>query len=190
MSLDLLTPPTTEPITLDEAKAQCRVTSADEDALLTALIVAARQTCENELHRALISQVWVKTLDTFPDAVKLAYPPVLTVDAVEYRESVAGVWTTLSTVAYSVDVSTVPGYVVPAYGYTWPDVYPEINAVKVTFSCGYGPTAATVPEAVKHWIKLHVAHYFKNREASIETTGMIALPFLGGLLDRYRVFYL
>lgn len=188
MALRLLTAPTIEPITLVQAKAQCRVTSTDEDALITSLIASCRQTAENETGRALISQVWVKTLDTFPDAVRLHWPPILTVDAVEYREDVAGVWTTLSALAYTADTQSEPGYVVPAYGYDWPCVYPEINAVKVTYSAGYGPLAADVPEAIRQWILLHVDHYFENRSASIETTGIVPLPFLGGLLDRYRVY--
>ena len=43
MIIKVITAPTSEPITLAEAKAQCRVDGTDEDTLITSLIGAARQ---------------------------------------------------------------------------------------------------------------------------------------------------
>lgn len=46
MPLQLLTPPTAEPVSLVEAKLHLRVDFNDDDALITSLITAARQAAE------------------------------------------------------------------------------------------------------------------------------------------------
>ena len=51
MSLTLITPAAAEPITLAEARAQCRIDGTDEDALLTIAIAAARSRAEHETGR-------------------------------------------------------------------------------------------------------------------------------------------
>lgn len=187
LALRLLTAPLVEPLTVAEAKARCNITSSDDDAIVAALIVSARKLAEAETGRALIAQVWVKTFDAFPTATRLEWPPLLSIDAVEYREAVAGAWTTLSAAAYIVDNASEPGFLQPAYGYEWPQTWPEINSVKVTYSAGYGSAADDVPQAIKDWMSLMIGHYYKNREAS-DLNNLAALPFIGGLLDDYRVW--
>ena len=183
----LVTPPAVEPITLAEAKAHLRVTASDEDALITALITAARTTCENEIRRSLITQTWELTLDQFPDAIELPYPPVIGVTSVQYIDATGGTETTLSAASYTLDAKCEPGWLVPAYGYEWPTPRDEINAVTVIYTAGYGASSA-VPEAIKAWIKLHVGHWYANREASVVGATAVQLPFAAGLLDPYRVF--
>lgn len=52
----------TEPVSLDEAKAHCRVDFDDDDTLLTALITAARQAIEDYCHISLIAKTITLTL--------------------------------------------------------------------------------------------------------------------------------
>jgi uncharacterized phiE125 gp8 family phage protein len=177
-----------EPVTTAEAKAHCRVTIATDDALIDAYIKAARHVAENRLGRALITQTWELTLDRFPDAIELVYPPIIGVTTIKYLEPLAGVSTTLNALSYTVDVKSEPGWIVPAYGYDWPDTRGVINAVTVTYTAGWG-AAADVPQPIKTWILLQVGHWYENREASvILPTGSVAmLPFVDALLDVYRV---
>jgi uncharacterized phiE125 gp8 family phage protein len=185
----LTTEPASEPVTLAEAKAQCRIEVSDDDALVTALIVAARQTAELVLRRALMTQTWTLTLDTFPTAIELAHPPLQAVNSIIFLEAVAGAPTILSPASYIVDGASEPGWIQPANGYDWPQVWPEINAITVEFVCGYA-NASAVPQAIKQWILLHVAHYYAHREASFTPDArvvMTPLLFADGLLDRYRV---
>lgn len=74
MPLQRLVEPTVEPITLAEAKAQCKVEFSDDDALLTALISAARDYAENRIERSLCTQTWMLTLDSFPGPSLMGVP--------------------------------------------------------------------------------------------------------------------
>src|SRR5215471_9282727 len=61
--------PTVMPISLDQAKAQLRVFSNDQDDLITGYIKAATDFIDGEwgfLGRALVTQSWRVTFDSFP----------------------------------------------------------------------------------------------------------------------------
>lgn len=64
----LVSGPASEPVTLAEAKLHLRVETGmtDDDTLISALIVAARQVAETITRRALITQTWRLVLDQFP----------------------------------------------------------------------------------------------------------------------------
>lgn len=64
--LTLVTPPAVEPLSLAEAKAHLRLEIDDDDDLVSALVVAARQKCESRLVRAFVTSGWRFTLDGFP----------------------------------------------------------------------------------------------------------------------------
>ncbi len=66
MALKLTLAPTEEPVTLVQAKAHLRVEVADDDALITNLISAARVHAENVCRRAFVTQKWDLYLDAFP----------------------------------------------------------------------------------------------------------------------------
>ena len=66
MPLTLVTPPAEEPVSLTEAKLHLRVDFAEDDALITALITAARQAAETITGRQLVTARWKMTLDSFP----------------------------------------------------------------------------------------------------------------------------
>ena len=66
-----LTPPAAEPLTLAEAKLHLRVDAdiTDDDSLITALIVTARQQAEHRTGRSLVSQQCFKNSTTLKSAV-------------------------------------------------------------------------------------------------------------------------
>lgn len=91
MRLKLKTAPTVEPISLDEAKLHLKVDSADDNALITALIVTVRQLAEFETKRALITQTWQMYLDTAPAEFEIPKPPlqsVVSIKAISSTETV------------------------------------------------------------------------------------------------------
>ena len=77
MSLQLITPPALEPVTLDEAKAHLKVDTTDDDALIERLIAAARARAEWHTGRAFLTQSWILWLDCWPplDVAEIPLPP-------------------------------------------------------------------------------------------------------------------
>ena len=172
----------TEPVTLAEAKLHLRVDGTDEDALIQGLISAARETCEDRTEGTVPVTGWRLTLDTFPDAIKLPRPPIVSVESVKYIDT-AGVQQTLSPLDYVVDTVSSPGYIVPAFGKAWPETRGHINAVEVEYTAG----SATPPAAIKAWMLLAIGEMFMNREGSAERPA-VAHGFADRLLDPFKVW--
>lgn len=170
MALSLVTGPAVEPITIAEAKAQCQVDTPDDDALISALIQAAREYVESATHRPLITQTWDWKRDTFPywtDALVLPLPPVSSVTSVTYVAT-DGTSTTWSSSLYLTDLPTgpkaEPARITPVFGGYYPYTRYQINAVTVRFVCGYGTSPQSVPESLRAAIKVLVAHWYGARQ--------------------------
>ena len=146
-----------------------------EDIYLNALIKAARIYCENFQHRAYITQTWELSLPYFiTNEIEIPMGNLITVDSVKYKNS-DGITTTLTVdTDYIYSKRGILGRLVPAYGKTWDNFEPyPLDAVIIEFTCGYGATAASVPETVKQAIKLLISHWYENRlpiEANMKLT--------------------
>jgi uncharacterized phiE125 gp8 family phage protein len=151
MTTRLTVPPAVEPITLAALKLRCRVDHDADDSILTGHIVTAREECEKLTQRALITQTHVQTLDRFSDAFRIDWPRLQSVTSIKY-DDVDGAEQTLDPASYIVDTASEPGYVVPAVLTEWPNVIDRINAIRVTYICGYGDAAADVPQSLRDWI--------------------------------------
>ena len=177
--------PATEPVTLSEVKSHLRVDISDDDTYLQTLIAAARTTCEDRCQRTLITTTWQYTLDEFPEAIPLPYPPIIGVTQLQYRRASDGVLVVLNSTEYKVDNVSQPGWVVPAYGKAWPDTYDEINTVIVTYTAGYG-SASDVPAPIKHWILLAIGDMYDNGRGLSSDKATVPMQFADSLLDVYR----
>lgn len=186
MTLKLITDATVEPITLAQAKVQCRIDSdiTTDDDLITGLITAARQQAEQELGRALITQTWERVLDAFPSAeIELGKPRVIAITSVTYIDG-AGDSQTLSAADYSLDADTDGGFLLPAINTVWPTTLDTVNAVRVRFTAGFGAAADAVPGGIKAWILAKVAALHPNGDKV--TPDQQAM--LDRLLDPWRVW--
>lgn len=188
----LVTPPTVEPVSLDEAKEHLRVLSDDTDAEIESMIVAARQMVESgeswSLERSLITTTWRVVLDRFPKCIELPRPPLISVSSITYVDT-NGTTQTLSPSLYQVDSHNEPGRIVPAYGQVWPVTRDQINAVTVTYTAGYGATAASVPMGIKQAILLCLGDLESYRQGTITGTIVNVLPHIRALLNGYQWRY-
>lgn len=118
----------------------------------------------------------------------LSHCPLISVDSITYTDS-DGNTQTLAASAYKVDLVSEPARIVPAYGTTWPATRNEINAVTVTYTCGYGAAGTNVPQAIKSWMLVRIGAMYENREEVLTGRSMSAvdLPFADALLADYRV---
>lgn len=128
----------------DEAKAQARVDTSDEDAVIGRHIASAIAEVEKDTQRALVWQRHALRLDCFPAVIEIEVVPVLTVESVRYVDS-DGTTTTLATDQYRVDYQSFPCRIEPAYGVSWPTTREVNNAVIVMYTAGQAVvmTAAT-----------------------------------------------
>lgn len=134
-----------------------------EDTYLTSLITAARQYCEDFQGRAYITQTWELALPCFYQEIEIPKGNLQTVDSITYKDSLGVTTALVADTDYVTSIRGVVGRVVPAYGKIWPWFVPfPLDAVVVTFTCGYG-VAADVPEKVIQAMKLLISHWFTNR---------------------------
>src|SRR5690242_18545156 len=98
MNIKVITPPTSEPITLEEAKLHLRVDGVDDDTLITMLITAAREEVERLSFHALMTQTLELILDVWPydksvfpgwpyGKIKIPRPPLQSVTSLTYKDS-------------------------------------------------------------------------------------------------------
>jgi uncharacterized phiE125 gp8 family phage protein len=192
MALYLVSPVSAEPLTIEDAKAHCRVDVDDDDALFETLIVAAREYCETFTHRALAPQTWDYKFNMFPTGwyapIVLPMPPVTAITSITYTD-INNVSQTWASTNYTTDLPSgpwaAPARIVPNYGVIYPVTLLVINAVTVRFTAGYSST----PEAIKHAMKLLIAHWYKNREGVVTDLRAESLPHaIDSLLWPFKSF--
>lgn len=179
-----ITPAGYEPIAMSELKLHLRLTDdTTEDPLLSTLIAAARQYCEQHTGLAFGTQTLELILDAFPtSAISLPTQPVQSVTSIKYKDYL-GVETTVSTADYVVDTDSAT--IAPAYGKYWPTftAYP-INPVRIQYVAGY----TTIPESLQQAMLLLIGHWYENREGTIISAVSKELEFaVSSLLALHQV---
>lgn len=156
-------------LTLEEAKEQCSVGHADDDALLGRLIKAVSAYLDGpdaKLGRALVTQTWAVDVSpvTGRTSIELPIVPLISLSSITYydRDNVQ------QTLNISNDVSVYAendfAYVAPALNASWPGMYNRPDALTVTYSAGYG-LASAVPESIRHAALGLLSHWYENRDA-------------------------
>jgi uncharacterized phiE125 gp8 family phage protein len=150
--LIVTTAATVEPVTLAEAKAHLRVTHTSDDALIGALITAAREDAEQITGRALAaaSYRWASS-ETVSSVLRLPLWPVSAVTALTYEDA-DGARQTMASGDYTLDSDRSTVTIDPL-----PDF---IANVSVAFDVA--PDA--VPETCKSAIKMLVEHMYAGTD--------------------------
>ena len=144
MSWEIYTPPTAEPIHLDEAKKHLVIDHTGDDILIAGLITSARHIVESDIRRQLVAATIKYRLDSFPREFNLPCPPLTEVSSIIYVDT-AGDTQTLAATEYTVDKYPEISRIIPAWTKSWPATRGIPNSVTVTAVCGYAApfTAAT-----------------------------------------------
>jgi uncharacterized phiE125 gp8 family phage protein len=169
MSLILITPPTATPISIQEIRAQCRVDSADEDALLAAYVRAATDAVEQMTGLRLLTQEWEYSVDGFPERcgwLRLPLAPLFALTSIVYLDT-QGVAQTLPVTTYLIKGlgSTQPARLILAPNQGWPATWHGVSSVIVRAQFGWTDWNG-IPEALRQAVLLLAAYWFGQREAA------------------------
>ena len=215
--MNKLPPPAIEPISLAEARLQCKVdpegsppTHPDDD-LLSLFISAAREWAEEYTGTAIGARVQELALTIFPgtgnqsttaatgtatlaakaSAITLPEWPVLGIASIAYINA-AGSELLVPPADYLLDTSATPRRIILADGAAWPSAKDVVNGFRVRYVIGYSapgesPQDSPLPRAIKVALLLMLAHLYRNREAS-SVVALQTIP-LGAtaLLDTQRI---
>lgn len=182
MSLELVTPPAIEPLALADAKAHLKVDTSDDDALITALIAAARIRAEWFTRRAFVTQSWVQWFDRWPcRPFELGLPPLQDLTSITvYAEDDTP--TVLNPALYRVDMAAAPARIAWKNTVVPPTNLRSFNPLAVAFTAGYGDAATDVPEPLRRALLMIVADLYAHRGDDAPTP-QAALA----LLEPYRI---
>jgi len=167
MSLTLISPPATEPLSLEDMKTHLRLTTSDDDSSVSQLLVAARHALEARGGLAFMPQAWRyaldrKLIDNTPD-VLLPLSPIKSIDAIKVvlRD---GEHIALDSDQYTAQTGTI-GRV--RFHTTLPAQARALGGLAIDFTAGHD-TISLIPAELRHAIRLLTAHFFENRESASE----------------------
>ena len=172
LRLTLTAPPSVEPITLAEAKVFLRVDISNDDALIVALVTAAREACERFTGRVLVTQTWTLFRDNWPGraAVEIPRPPLLSIVHVKTYDDTdtATVWAASN---YFVDTASEPGRLIARTGVALPEATRPAAGIEIRFVAGYAADESgspsdlvgNIPGGLIEGVRRLVAYLYENR---------------------------
>ncbi|MCA0401296.1 MAG: phage head-tail connector protein [Proteobacteria bacterium] len=168
--------PAIAPVTLAELKAHLRIDFDDEDAPLAVYLAAAVAHFDGwsgVLGRCLINQQWRIDFPAFPCGGVLALPfPDVSLAAIAYSDAV-DVDQALAASAYRLVQLRGGAVLALKSGATWPETAARPDAVRVTFTAGFGAAAPDVPASIRTAIMLRAGDLYLKREDSSKTGGLV-----------------
>ncbi len=171
-----------EPVSLAEAKSQCRVLDDSEDAYIASLIPAARRFVENRSGVILKRREFTERhLPTY-GAISLYNGPIASIGSVAYLDS-AGAAATYTGARFFVGSSMV----FPAADESWPSLSAG-ESFTITYTAGLTPEQLATDEhaSLVHAVKLLIGTWFNSREG-VSRDATNEVPFaIAALCDQYR----
>lgn len=184
-SLALVTPPSSEPLTLTQAKAQLRIEAGitDDDTYISSLISAARRHCEAVTNRQLMPATWKLFLDHWPGSpyhadrypwthhvIEIPKPPLQTLTSITYVDPGGNVntWDPSNYVLDNpVGDDQARARVSLAFTKYWPVLMPQANVVTLLFAAGYAD-ASHVPPDLLQGMLIALTDWYEVRNEGVE----------------------
>lgn len=154
---------TARAVDLDAVKRHLRIDWDEDDAQLLDLIAAATEWVEVSTGRSLVTTTWRLDIAEFA-SIELPQPPFIDINYVEYMDT-AGELQTLDDASYRVESDSFGPACLSFVGELPSVMADRGNAVQVSYTAGYGESAAAVPANARHALLLLIAHWWENREA-------------------------
>lgn len=186
--LTLITPPSTEPVTVAEAALAARVDGPELNSLIASAITAAREQAQQITGRLYGVQEQRASLADWPAITDGIAVHAATAVAISYWNGAA--WANLPSTEFvfapggCADVRTA---LAPALGKTWPVLGAVALGPRVRVDLTAGVPPEQTPESVKLYIKAQVAAWVKNPEA-LASGNLARNPLFDSLLDAERLW--
>lgn len=174
-SIEVVTAPASEPLTLAQAKSHLRVdaldTAGDDD--IERLIKAAREKVENDAGSIrLINTVLKLRFDRFPtvvlDGETTLYLPVNPIQSIASLSYYSTTGTLTAHTNYISDLYSVYPCIIPTPQTSWPTHQDRPGAVVLQGTFGYGSSRTDVPAKLIYAMQLLIGHWYEHREAVTE----------------------
>jgi len=183
----VITPASTYPVSLTEAKSHLKVDTTADDTYITSIIKAATQLSEEYTNRFFIDTVIEQTCSDFAQLQTLFKSKVSAVAHVKYYDSDNSLQT-LSATIYDTQLQYEPSQIQLADDKSFPEITKRNDAVVARYTVGYGSAASDVPEIIKQAILLTIGNFYQNRNSVVIGRIATELPMnVKWLLDTYKV---
>lgn len=185
MTLVQLTSPSVEPVALSDFKAHARIDNDEEDALIAAMLLAARAHIETLSGKVFVTQTWRIIADEVPPdgRISLLLRPIQSIDAITVYDS-SGSPTSLEPEDWLGDL-----------GGRWPRLMLRrpaatrmraMNGIEIDVTAGYGPSGFDVPAVLRHAIVMLASHWYAHRATGFDFTAAGEPDGLFDLIEPYR----
>lgn len=185
-TLSFAIPDPGEPVTLDEAKLAARVDGAELDPFILGVIAAARAQAEQITGRVYRQRHFRFELEDWPEDGHRFTVHEPTACEVSYWNGTG--WQQLVGSAFEFDGIGSAAEIAPALDTSWPALARKAVGARVKVDFTAGPASRdNVDEAVKLFIKAHVAAWVDNPQA-LSSKQVELSPLLNHLLDEQRLW--
>lgn len=179
--LELVTPPTVEPLTVAEVRERLHIGTTADDVRLGWLITQARIWAERVTNRQLLPATWRVYYPGFCGSLIVPKPPLRSVTAITYVDG-TGATQTLTPTSYVVSAPGGPtagyGVIDPAPSVAWPVTQAVRRAVTITFEAGYDLAACPIREALFWYVEyLYEPLARPLYEAALQAVQAYRVPF-------------
>jgi len=161
-ALKVITGPTIEPITVEEAKDALGIEDDLDDVRIEGYIQAARIFAEDFCDLLIMSQVVERQYDGWPSSViDLNVWPLQSIDSIKYDDTSSPVTeqTLTENTDYYADIVDDGGRVGTING--WPSHASKFHPIRIRMTAGYVNQGA-VPESLKSGLKAYVVYLFEQ----------------------------
>ena len=183
----VITPASTYPVSLTEAKSHLKVDTTADDTYITSIIKAATQLSEEYTNRFFIDTEIEQYASSFVELKTLFKSKVSAITNVKYYDN-NNTLQVLSATVYDTQLNYEPSQIQLAENQSFPSITKRNDAVRAKYTVGYGSSASDVPEIIKQAILLTIGNFYQNRNSVVIGRIATELPMnVKWLLDTYKV---